>query len=81
MYGNVVFGANFTQLQKKKNSCCIFPVSEKAFAKFSKFSKYFATFRHRKKRKKRRGWDIILHILDTVKLFFHSLRVELCPIH
>jgi len=60
----------FTQLQKKLfNSCCIFPVSEKAFANFLKIFCHIWT---QKEKKKRKGWDIILHILDNVKLVLHS---------
>jgi hypothetical protein len=64
---------NFTQLPKKfRSSCCIFPVSEKAFTKFWKFWKYFATFGHRKKRKEKGGTSFctcltLLNLLYIVK--------------
>ncbi len=53
------------------------PCFWKSFCQILKILKIFCHIWTQKKKKKRKGWDIILHILDTVKLVLHSKMLNI----
>jgi molecular chaperone GrpE (heat shock protein) len=74
MYGNVVFDAKFHTIAKKRK---LIHVAYSLFLKkllpnFENIENILSHLDTERKEKKRKGWDIILHILDTVKLVLHT---------
>jgi len=74
MYGNVVLHAKFHTIAKKRN---LFHVAYSLFLKkllpnFENIENILSHLNTERKEMKRKGWDIILHILDTVELVIHS---------
>jgi len=64
---------NFTQVPKNlKVHVADSLFLEKLLPSFENFENILPHLDTERKEKKRKGWDIILHILDTVKLVSHS---------